>query len=128
VLAGCAQEWSPDGEAITYDARMLCGCPVISVPLFGPGGRAVATQGRHLTGYDPQTKVAQPPHKEGCKQQGLTVKAHSNVGLFPPFMQRKGPLGKRGRKTGVRYGDREAMAAHLDKIAEARGPEACLGE
>jgi hypothetical protein len=82
---------------------------------------AVITQARRLPGYDRDTKLARPPHQEGCQQQGRTVK--TSAPLHPPFVQRKGPSGERGRETGVRFGSREATAAHLVRVAEARRQE-----
>jgi hypothetical protein len=124
-----SREWAPDGEAITYDARLSCGCPVISVPRWKHKlkGLSVATRGRHLPGYNPDTKVARP-HKEGCKKQGRAIKAKSSVCLLAPFVQRKGSSLRVGRKTGVRFGDRESLVARLDSVAEARRREACIAD
>jgi hypothetical protein len=88
---------------------------------------AVVTRGHYLPGYDRATREARPPHREGCKQQGRTVKADGNVPLHPPFVQRKGQRGERGRETGIRYDSRAAMAAHLERAAEARRLEVGIG-
>jgi hypothetical protein len=83
-----------------------------------PAGRATT---------DRDTKVAQPPHREGCERQGRTIKAKTPVCLSPPFVQRKGPRGERGRETGVRFDNRESLVAHLNSVAEARRQEAGIG-
>jgi hypothetical protein len=92
---------------ITYDANLAsdCDCKVLNVPLvMKPSGvrQYVRTEGQHI----------KEGHQQTFKHLGKTWKHKSSVTMYPPYLQRVGPLDTRGEEID-RFDTMKAMLAHL---------------